>query len=273
MAEPLRLTWLLEDTAISANARLAMAQADAMIARGHRARIVTAGAPVSWRGSRAEWIYLEELRQYDAREDDFVAEGALPMLIVDDELYRSGPPPERDPPRVLLSGHSGDERHGLADGYGAVAHARWFHQKVDLIRVSPWAPSREEPLDSVQEFHVALTTAEMTRLVHSCDVLVGPSLREEPFGLAAAEAMAAGLACVVTSIPAFLSFDETRDYALFAPADNAVELGERLLELLSDARLRDRLRQRGREVAEQWRAEKVGERLERFFAEGRQPVR
>src|SRR5687768_18600712 len=42
---------------------------------------------------------------------------------------------------------------GIDEGYGAVAHARWFHQKLDLIRVSPWAPSKEEPLDSVQEFH------------------------------------------------------------------------------------------------------------------------
>ena len=35
--------------------------------------------------------------------------------------------------------------------------------------------------------------------------------------------------------------------------------------LLSDADLRQRLRKRGREVAEQWRAEKVAVRLENFF--------
>ena len=65
----------------------------------------------------------------------------------------------------------------------------------------------------------------------------------------------------------YLAFDDTQDYALFAPEDNAVELGERLVELLSDAELRQRLRTRGREVAEQWRADKVGARLERFFLE------
>jgi glycosyltransferase involved in cell wall biosynthesis len=48
-----------------------------------------------------------------------------------------------------------------------------------------------------------------------------------------------------------------------------VELGERLIELLSDASLRERLRARGREVAEQWRARHVADRLERFFADRR----
>src|SRR5512140_2709433 len=137
---------------------------------------------------------------------------------------------------------------GVDEGTGAVAHARWFHQTLDLVRVSPWAPAREEPLDSVQEFHVALTTAEMTRLMHSCDVLIAPNHREEGFGLPAAEALAAGLATVLTAIPSYLSFDERHDYALFAPERNAVELGEKLIELLGDEDLRTRLRTRGREI-------------------------
>src|SRR5206468_3645376 len=160
-------------------------------------------------------------------------------------------PPENQPMRVLLCGESQVDLKGIAEGYGAAAHARWFHQKFDLIRVSPWAPSREEPLDSVQEFHVALNTREMTRLVHSCDVLIAPNHREEGFGLPAAEAMASGIPVVMTAIPSYLSFDDTQNYALFAPEDNAVELGERLVELLSDAPLRERVRERGSDVAEQ----------------------
>jgi glycosyltransferase involved in cell wall biosynthesis len=105
----------------------------------------------------------------------------------------------------------------------------------------------------------------MTRLMHSCDILIGPNRRGDQLPLSSAEAMASGLACVLASTPAFLSFDEKRDYALFAPEDNAVELGERLIELLGDSDLRARLRTRGREVAEQWRVERVVERLERVF--------
>lgn len=232
----MRIVYLLEDTAISAAARVTMAQADGLIARGHRVRIVTKGLPVTWRGSQAEWIYVDDFREFTADVDERVADpSVLAHWIVDDEVYRAGTAGEHDPPRVLL---------GDAEGYGAVAHARWFHQKLDLIRVSPFAPSRDEPLDSVQEFHVALTAPEMTRLLHSCDVLVAPAPR-----LLAAEAMAAGVACV--SPPRAES--------------SAVDLGEQLIEVLSDATLRERLRAQGRETAEQWRSARVVETVEAYF--------
>jgi len=327
----MNIAYLMEDTALSGGIRVQLAQADALIARGHRVRIVTKGLPLTWRPSRAEWIYVDDFNTYDAREDDFIIatfwttlpaayaiapekalhlcqgyEGSftayqpirgeieaayrlpIPKLvvtrslieickqftddvtyigqIVDDDFFRSRTPPENEPMRVLLCGESQVDIKGVSEGYGAAAHARWFHQKFDLIRVSPWAPSREEPLDAVQEFHVALNTREMTRLMHSCDVLIAPNHREEGFGLPAAEAMASGIPVVMTSIPSYLSFDDVRDYALFAPQENAVELGEKLIELLSDADLRDRLRARGRVVAEQWRSERVAERMEKALS-------
>jgi glycosyltransferase involved in cell wall biosynthesis len=326
----MNIAYLAEDTALSGGIRVQLAHADALIARGHRVRIVTKGAPVTWRRSDAEFVYVDHFRDYDAGGDDFVVgtfwltvpaayeiagkkavhlcqgyEGAftayqpikheidaayrlpIPKLVVskqlipicrqfsddvtfigqvvDDEFYRPRLPPENEPLRVLLVGQSQADLRGIEEGYGAVAHARWFHQTLELVRVSPWAPSREEPLDSVQEFHVGLTTSEMTRLMHSCDVLIAPNHAEEGFGLPAAEALASGLATLMTSIPSYLSFDDAHDYALFAPEQNAVELGERLIELLSDEELRARLRRRGREVAEQWRSKHVADRLEAFF--------
>lgn len=328
----MNITYLMEDTELSGGQRVQLVHADALIERGHRVRIVTKGLPVTWRRSRAEWVYVDHFSQYDAGGEDFVIgtfwltleaahnlageravhfcqgyEGLIPEYqpilpqieaayslpmpkvvvarslvpicerfsddvtyigqVVEDEFYRPSTPREHEPPRVLLCGQHQASFRGIQDGYGAVAHARWFHQKLDLIRVSSWAPSREEPLENVQEFHVALTTDEMTRLVHSCDVLLAPNHGAEGFGLPAAEAMAAGLPCVLTAIPSFLSFDETRDYALFAPQENAIELGERLIELLSGHDLRERLRARGREVAEQWRVERVIDRLESFFTD------
>lgn len=330
MANPLRIAYFLEDTALSGGIRVQLAQADALIARGHRVRLVTKGLPLTWRPSRAEWVYLEDFRQYDPRDDDFVVgtfwttlepalrvagsrtvhlcqgyEGAfdayqpiradidaayrlpipkmvvsrslIPIIqaftndvtyvgqIVDDEFYRERVPPENQPLRVLLAGQSQADMKGIAEGYGAAAHARWFNQRFDLVRVSPWAPSREEPLDTVQEFHVALTTAEMTRLMHSCDVLIAPNHSDEGFGLPAAEAMASGIPTVMTSIPSYLSFDAKPDYALFAPEQNAVELGERLIEMLGDESVRHRIRTRGREVAQQWRSHLVAEQLEAYF--------
>lgn len=259
----MKIAYLLEDTAISATAHIVLAQTDALIARGHEVRIVTPGLPLTWRSSRAEWIYVDELRAYAPRDAEVVVNATSEVVqknpIVDDEFFRDRWPRENEPLRVLLAGGSQLEEKGIGEGYGAAAHARWFHQTLELIRVSPWAPSREEPLDAVQEFHVALADREMTRLVHSCDILVAPNRREDPLSLTTLEALASGLACLVTATPQHLAFGD--DYALFGPADNAVELGERLIDLLGDGALRQRLRARGREVAEQWRAVKVVDRL------------
>jgi glycosyltransferase involved in cell wall biosynthesis len=327
---PLRISYFVEDTELSGGIRVQLMQADALIARGHQVRLVTKGAPLTWRSSEAEWVYVDNFYTYDASGDDFVVgtfwltlqpaweiareravhlcqgyEGfigayagildkiesayrlPLPKLvvaksladvcrrfnkdvtyigqIVEEEFFRDRTPPEHEPPRVLVCGQSQADFRGIEEAYGAVAHARWFHQKLELVRVSAWAPSKGEPLDSVQEFHVALSTREMTRLLHSCDLLIAANHAAEGFGLPAAEAMASRLPTLLTSIPSYLSFDDVHDYALFAPPANAIELGERLVELLSDTELRERLRIRGRAVAEQWHAESVAEKLEAYF--------
>lgn len=260
----MRIAYLLPETGISATAHTVAAQADALTDAGHRVRIVTTALPMTWRSSRAEWIYVDDFRQYSPEANEIVlrAEGDVVRgnPIVDDDFFRARIPREHEPLRVLLSGGSQNEEKGIAEGYGAAAHARWFHQTLDLVRVSPWTPSREEPLDSVQEFHVGLSTAEMTRLMHSCEILVAPNRREDPLSLTTLEALASGLACVVTATPAHLALGA--GVALFAPPDNAVELGEKLIEILSDRPLRERLRVRGREAAQQWRAANVVKRLE-----------
>lgn len=299
----MNLTYLLDDTSCTARNRCILAQADAFVALGMQVRIVTTSDPVQWRRSRAEWRLVDDLRT--ATGDVLIAGSPdtarvafdlapthaiqivfgdavdlpiakLPMTpIVDDDVYREKPSREHEPMRVLLTGASQDETSGVEDGYGAVAHARWFHQTLELVRVAPWTPSREEPLDSVQEFHLALTSSELIRVLHSCDVLIAPLRRGAPIGLDAAMALAAGVPVVATQIDAHARLDPTLDFALFAPEDNAVELGEKLIDVLSDGPLRDRLRARGREVAEQFRPDRAAAAAEPFFAAcaARLPVR
>lgn len=299
----MNLTYLLDDTLPTARNQCVLAQADAFVARGAHVRIMTTSDPVQWRRSRAEWHLVDDLRS--ATGDVLVAASPetariaydlapthavqlvfgdpvdlplakLPMApVVDDDVYRTRMPREHEPKRVLLIGASQDETSGIADGYGAVAHARWFHQMLELVRVAPWAPSREEPLDSVQEFHVALTVSEMTRVIHSCDVVIAPLRREAPVGIEAAMALAAGVPLVATEIDAHTRFDPRLDFALFAPEDNAVEMGEKLIDVLTDDKLRERLRSRGHEVAGQFRPDRAAATAEPLFAAcaARLPVR
>lgn len=299
----MNLTYLVDDTAPSARTQCILAHADAMLAAGAQVAIVTTGDPVAWRTSRAEWRHVDDVAALthqpiavatSPRTAEIAFEAAptqsiqltfddavslpiakFPMTpIVDDEVYRRRTPRENEPMRVLLAGASQDETSGVADGYGAAAHARWFHQKLELVRVAPWAPSREEPLDSVQEFHVGLSSAEAMRVLHSCDIVIAPLRHEAPVGLEVAMALAAGIPVIATSVRAH-EFDDKRDYAAFAPEDNAVEMGERLIDVLSDESERERMRARGREVAEQFRATKVAAATEIVLATlaARLPVR
>lgn len=335
MAPPLRIAYLLEDTDLSGGVRVQLAQADALIARGHHVTIATKGQPVSWIGSEAEWRYVEQFSEIDPAELDFIVGGfwttvmpayelapekaihlcqgyegsftyyqdrraeiertyrlPVPKLvvsrhlveicraffddvtwigqIVDESFFRASSPPDNIPMRVLLSGPSQIDIKGVGDGYAAVSHAVWNGAELDLVRVSPWAPGGDEPLDSVAEFHVAIGSAEMTRLVHSCDVLIAPNHAEEGFGLPAAEAMASGLPVVMTRIPSFLAFGSPHDYALFANEGDTMGLGDALLELLYSESLRQRLRTRGRQIADQFRVGHVAGRLEEFFLRRRE---
>jgi glycosyltransferase involved in cell wall biosynthesis len=332
MSERLRIAYLIEDTDLSGGVRVALAQADALIARGHHVTIATKGLPLQWRASRAEWQYVSDFREIDTSAHDFliatfwttvrpalevagpqktvhlcqgyegdftayqsireVIEGTyrlpIPKLvvsphlvetlsrfstdvtwigqIVDDDFFRPGSPANNQPQRVLLAGASQLDMKGIDVGYAAIAHARWQGASFDLVRVSAWVPSQEEPLtEHVQEFHVGLSTHEMVAMMHSCDLFLGPNRRDEGFGLPAAEALASGLPAVLTRIPSFLAFDAKDDFALFADEEDGEGLGDHLVELLSDGELRGTLRRRGRDVAEQFRAANCAARIEQFL--------
>ena len=188
--------------------------------------------------------------------------------IVDDDYFQ----PHTDsavPRRVLLVGPMQADFKGIDVGYEAVRRAREQGAVFDLIRVSQWAPAEDEPTELAAEFHVGLSTAGIVRLIASCDANLAPSRYQEGFGLPAAEAMASGVPGVLSEIPSFLSWSETHDYALFAPEDDGAAMGDALVTLLGDAAARKRVVRRGREVVEQFRAPKTGDRLERYFFERR----
>ena len=243
----MRIGYLVSDDQIDA----ARPQMRALTARGHDIQLLETA---------------EDGFDIVVGRDVTLAEVLSAARMVDDEFYTGKPFAGNEHPRVLLAGPTHVEAKGIEEGYGAAAHARWFHQKFDLIRVSPWAPSREEPLETVQEFHVGVDVSEMARLVRTCDIVIGPSRADDVTNAVPAQAMAAGLAPVLTSIPAH-QFDAAADYALFAPPENAVELGERLIEVLADRQVRESLRARARTVAEQWRTSSAADRLEAFFVD------
>lgn len=328
--KPLRIAWLLEDTDLAGGIRVAVAQADALLDRGHKTTLITKGTPLTWRGSRAAWQYVTSWDETRVDQFDFVVgtfwktiaathalagkravhlcqgfEGSftayadvkdeieavyrlpIPKItvaphlveicrrfwddatwvgqIVDDVFFQNPKTHAGNRPRVLLAGPAQADFKGIDIGYETVTKAHRRDANFDLVRVSQWPPMADEPTDLASEFHVGLSSADMARLIASCDVFLGPSRHQEGFGLPAAESMSSGVPTVLSEIPSFLSFSDNRDFALFSPENDAGAMSDQLVRLLGDETLRSRLSHRGREVAEQFRAAHTGQRLEKYF--------
>lgn len=337
LVQPLRVAYLMEDTDLSGGVRVQLAQADALVDRGHQVVLYTKGPPLWWRSTQGEWRHIDDFAQVRGAEFDFVIgtfwttvraawdlagdralhlcqgyEGSfsfyqdrraeidavyrlpVPKLVVsphlldicrrftedvqwigqlvDESFFRPGVAPARSPLRLLMSGAYQVDVKGIDVGYAAVDLARKQGARFSLVRVSPWDPDAAEPLRHVEEFHVALSSDEMTRLMHSCDVVVGPSRKEEGFGLPVAEALASAIPAVITRIPSFEAFEPAGGFALFASEGDAYGLADGILRLCDDPPLRTELGKRGRVVAEQFRSSVAGERLERALLSRREAL-
>lgn len=101
---------------------------------------------------------------------------------------------------------------------------------------------------------------------HRADVLVVPSLCEEPFGLPVAEGMACGLPCVGSNAGGIPELIEHEVTGLLIERGNAAGLADALHRLALDPALRERFGRLGRERAERlfdWSVPAA--RLERLY--------
>jgi glycosyltransferase involved in cell wall biosynthesis len=193
-----------------------------------------------------------------------------PVGQIIDEAFFERSSAEAPAERVLLVGAWEIDFKGIDVGYEAVRIARERGVPLKLVRISPWPAAPGEPNDLADEFHVALPTSRMAEVMSSCGLFLGPSRRDEGFGLPAVEAMAMGMPAVLTEIPSFRAFSEEQDFALFAPEDDAAALGEQLVRLSRDAELRRALSLRGRRVARSFDADSVAARIERVISAHRE---
>jgi glycosyltransferase involved in cell wall biosynthesis len=92
-----------------------------------------------------------------------------------------------------------------------------------------------------------VTPAELERLYRAADVFAFPS-EKEGFGLAALEALSAGLPVVASDLAVFRTFLDDGASALLCPVGDGEALGDALARLARDEALRERLRAGGRAV-------------------------
>jgi glycosyltransferase involved in cell wall biosynthesis len=182
-----------------------------------------------------------------------------------DGFFPAAERPPGEPPVILLVGAFEADVKGIAIALAGLALWRKRGGVFRLRRVSPF-PAREEEKSSglVDEYHHRLVPERMPYAYRASDVFVGPSRREEGFGLPALEALACGVPCLLSETPAHREF--AGDAAWYFADGDPNALADSIPRLLSDD-ARSRARRAGPAAVERFDTAKVAERLETVFRE------
>lgn len=110
---------------------------------------------------------------------------------------------------------------------------------------------------------------EKAEFFKSIDVYVAPNTGGESFGIILAEAMAAGAPILASDIPAFRYLLEEGQHGLLFENENSEELATKLIEMLRNSQLRERLQQSGQVRAKRFDWSVVGEEIMNVYLHAR----
>jgi len=154
---------------------------------------------------------------------------------------------------------------GIPDTLQAIRILKDKGIDVELIRVSPHPPSKQEKNASVvDKYYMNLKEEEMAELYRKTDIFVSSSLEGEGFGLPAIEALACGVPSILTEISSYINFDDDRDFACFVPVHRPDRIAEAIFTLIENRKLRERCVEKGRRVAEKFTLERTKQDLFNF---------
>lgn len=241
--------------------------AEAAAARGYRA---------------AGWALRRWLKRFDALTAVSAAAAAtvrpaLPKsceivpVCIDVEHYATSPttPIARtDHRRTVLFVGRADPRKGLDDLIEAFARLRRTRNDLRLVIVGPDSRAcarlaRDSRLAERPDVDIVgnVSARTLVNYYRSADVFCSPATGGEAFGLVLIEAMAAGVPVVASDIAGYRDVVRHQVDGLLTPRSNPVQLARTLERLLDDESLRGALRSAGRQRAQTFSTEAVGQRL------------
>ena len=169
--------------------------------------------------------------------------GSLTLAAALAELRRRVP--DRDPLLLVAGGTTLFDYRGEVERFDAVTRELDVARHVRVLGTLP--------------------PEEIERLYRAADAFAFPSVKEG-FGLAALEALAAGLPVVASDLDVFRSFLADGESALLAPVGDAGALARALARVAVDGGLRTRLRAGGRRVAGEYTWDAAAAAHERAYA-------
>jgi len=168
--------------------------------------------------------------------------------------------------RLLLVGPFDGQIDGAIKGMpqGLLA-ARLACEACDLrlVRLNQFDQAKEEErFCKAAYYYHGVLPADAPAIYQLSDLYLSSSQIVEGFGLPALEALACGLPCVLSDIPSYRDFDDTDDFALWAPPNDPIKMAKRVEQLWRDPDLQAHLRRRGPEVAAIYEKNQALDRLE-----------
>ena len=174
-------------------------------------------------------------------------------------------PPE-PPIRLILLGPLNISIKGIQFGLKCLKILKQECPFVEIIRISQVdTQEQEKDIICAEKYFTSLPPNQVGTLFRNSHILFSPSLEGEGFGLPPLEAMACGTATCLSAISSYLSWDSTKDYALFFEPLNIYDAVDKLKTLVNNRKIRDSISKRGLEVSKKFHPDSIAKQIYNFL--------